>query len=96
MTKQLDATMYGDGGGILPITNMPDPINLVLERMRSKDPDKVLIPGTILTYLNRFIEICNGHCSSILYINYSYYIITSIEISNFTLKQKLYNPITGS
>ena len=45
VTKQLDATMYGDGGGKLPIKNMVDPITMVIERMRSKNPDMVLIPG---------------------------------------------------
>ena len=48
VTKQLDATMYGDGGGKLPIKNMVDPITMVIERMRSKNPDMVLIPGMIL------------------------------------------------
>ena len=37
--------MYGDGGGKLPITNMIDPIDITIERMRSKDPEMVLIPG---------------------------------------------------
>ena len=45
MTKQLDATMYGDGGGKLPIRDMIDPIDITIERMRDKDPEKILIPG---------------------------------------------------
>ena len=40
--------MYGDGGGKLPIRDMIDPIQLTIERMRTKDPEKVLIPGKIL------------------------------------------------
>ena len=51
MTKQLDATMYGDSGGKLPIRNMHDPITMVVERMRSKDPTMVLIPGIFLLKL---------------------------------------------
>ena len=39
--------MYGDGGGKLPIRDMIDPIHLTIERMRTKDPEKVLIPGKI-------------------------------------------------
>ena len=45
MTKQLDATMYGDNGGKIPIKNMVDPITMVVERMREKNPDLVVIPG---------------------------------------------------
>ena len=41
--------MYGDNGGKMEIRNMPDPISLTIERMRSKDPEKVLIPGTTST-----------------------------------------------
>ena len=47
VTKQLDATMYGDGGGKLPIRDMVDPIDITIERMRNKDPDQVTIPGRI-------------------------------------------------
>ena len=47
MTKQLDATMYGDGGGKLPIRDMVDPIDITIERMRNKDPDQVTIPGRV-------------------------------------------------
>ena len=43
--------MYGDGGGKLPITNMIDPIDITIERMRSKDPEMVLIPGIIIISL---------------------------------------------
>ena len=47
VTKQLDATMYGDNGGKIPIKNMVDPITMVVERMREKNPDLVVIPGII-------------------------------------------------
>ena len=47
VTKQLDATMYGDNGGKIPIKNMADPITMVVERMREKNPDLVVIPGII-------------------------------------------------
>ena len=41
--------MYGDGGGKLPIRDMIDPIDITIERMRSKDPEMVLIPGTLIS-----------------------------------------------
>ena len=31
--------MYGDNGGKIPIKNMVDPITMVVERMREKNPD---------------------------------------------------------
>ncbi len=46
----MDATMYGEKGGVLVINNMPEPITLALERMRKKDPELVLIPGTPLAF----------------------------------------------
>ena len=39
--------MYGDNGGKIPIKNMVDPITMVVERMREKNPDLVVIPGII-------------------------------------------------
>ena len=35
------------GGGKIPIKNMVDPITMVVERMREKNPDLVVIPGII-------------------------------------------------
>ena len=37
--------MYGDNGGKIPIKNMADQITMVVERMREKNTDLVVIPG---------------------------------------------------
>lgn len=48
VTKQVDIDLYNDKGGRVDVTGMRVNIDIIIERMRRKDPDAVSFSGTIV------------------------------------------------
>ena len=52
VTKQIDIDLYGDAGGKIKVEEMDGDIDIILERMTSKDKSLASIPKTVVNKVN--------------------------------------------
>ena len=52
VTKQIDIDLYGDAGGKIKVENMDGDIDIILERMKSKDKELASIPKKVINFVN--------------------------------------------